>query len=299
MFVHAHPDDESSKGAATMAELVAAGHEVMVVTCTGGEQGSLLNPDLEHLDPAEIATLRRNEMDDALSHLGVQHRWLGYLDSGMPADGIAAPDTFAAQADSAAEDLAELIREFRPDVLVTYNETGGYPHLDHIATHRVSIAAVEAAADAERSASGEPHSVSKVYYHVPFDPETVEAVHKHLLANGRESPFDRPPLHLPRRVTTKVRARRRSAIAAERALSSHRTQINGHNPWLSLPRRMRRVEKFERAQPEPGHGERLEFSLLTGLPDSVKASPVRWTTAPRFPLIARETIRRRQDRARP
>jgi mycothiol S-conjugate amidase len=94
MAVHAHPDDESSKGAATMALYVADGHEVMVVTCTGGERGSILNPSFEPADlaerPAEMSAVRQQEMAQAARILGVQHRWLGYIDSGLP-DGDPTP----------------------------------------------------------------------------------------------------------------------------------------------------------------------------------------------------------------
>jgi mycothiol S-conjugate amidase len=88
MAVHAHPDDESSKGAATMARYVAEGHDVMVVTCTGGERGSVLNPSFKPVDlaenPARMSTTRRQEMARAAQILGVRHRWLGYIDSGFP-----------------------------------------------------------------------------------------------------------------------------------------------------------------------------------------------------------------------
>src|ERR1041384_4872467 len=85
MAVHAHPDDESSKGAATVARYVAEGHDVMVVTCTGGEAGSILNPAMDRPEVLENMTeIRRAEMARAADILGVQHRWLGFVDSGLP-----------------------------------------------------------------------------------------------------------------------------------------------------------------------------------------------------------------------
>ncbi|MGH3545875.1 MAG: PIG-L family deacetylase [Mycobacteriales bacterium] len=269
MFLHAHPDDESSKGAATMAELVAQGHQVMVVTCTGGQQGSILNPHAGHLAAQDISELRRTEMAGAVGHLGVQHRWLGYPDSGMTAEyRPAKTDGFAFQTEPATSDLANVIREFKPDVLVTYNETGGYPHPDHIATHQVSHAAVRAAADVWQ--------VPKVYYHVPPDAQTVVAAHWALLARGRPSPFGpvlkqwrmHPQLDPGRRVTTRVAASLRSAKAARQAALAHVSQVSPDCLALVLPDWARKVENFERVVPPPQAGKPVERSLLAGLTSS-------------------------------
>ena len=144
MTVHAHPDDESSKGAATMARYVSEGDEVMVVTCTGGEAGSILNPAMDRPEVrANMPAIRREEMARAAEILGVQHRWLGFVDSGLPEGDPKPPlpeGCFALVDDEeAAAPLVALIREFRPHVLVTYDENGGYPHPDHIRTHEISM----------------------------------------------------------------------------------------------------------------------------------------------------------------
>ena len=143
LSVHAHPDDESSKGAATMAKYVREGEEVMVVSCTGGERGDILNPRLQD-DPhilRDMAQVRRDEMEAAQEILGIEHTWLGFVDSGLPEGDPLPPlpdGCFAAEPiEVTTEALVRVIREFRPHVLLTYDETGGYPHPDHVNCHVV------------------------------------------------------------------------------------------------------------------------------------------------------------------
>ena len=147
MHVHAHPDDESSKGAASTVKYVKEGVDVHVVTCTGGERGSILNPKMDRPEVLEnISEIRRQEMDAAREILGVRQDWLGFVDSGWPEGdpkpplpegcfGLVDPEV-------AAEPLVRLIRSFRPHVLTTYDENGGYPHPDHIQCHNVSMVAL-------------------------------------------------------------------------------------------------------------------------------------------------------------
>ncbi|MGW1934675.1 mycothiol conjugate amidase Mca, partial [Streptomyces sp. NPDC001919] len=147
MAVHAHPDDESSKGAATMAKYVSEGVDVMVVTCTGGERGSVLNPQLQGdaYVEANIHEVRRKEMDEAREILGVSQEWLGFVDSGLPEGDPLPPlpeGCFALEdVDTAAGALVRKIRSFRPQVVTTYDENGGYPHPDHIMTHKITMVA--------------------------------------------------------------------------------------------------------------------------------------------------------------
>src|SRR5687768_14364352 len=168
MAVHAHPDDESSKGAATMARYIAEGHDVMVVTCTDGGAGSVLNPAMDRPDVLEnIIEIRREEMARAAKILGIQHRWLGFKDSGLPEGDPKPPlpeGCFAlVPLEESTERLVRFIRSFRPHVMTTYDERGGYPHPDHIRCHEVSVAAFEAAADPERyPEAGEPWQVLKL-----------------------------------------------------------------------------------------------------------------------------------------
>src|SRR3990170_1398213 len=132
MHVHAHPDDESSKGAASTARYVAEGVEVLVVTCTGGERGSILNPKMDRPEVlANISEIRRKEMDSAREILGVEQEWLGFVDSGLPGGAPLPPlpdGCFGLMSgEKAAEPLVEIMRRFRPHVVTTYDENGGYP----------------------------------------------------------------------------------------------------------------------------------------------------------------------------
>ena len=182
LLVHAHPDDECINNGATMARYAAEGAQVTLVTCTAGEEGEILLPDLEHLASDRddgLGERRAGELEAAMSLLGVtDHRFLGgtfhFRDSGMQwgPDGHAAPldetraDTFwHADLTEAASLLVEIIREVRPQVLVTYDEFGGYGHPDHIQAHRVATYAVALAAiPSYRRDLGEAWDVPKVYW---------------------------------------------------------------------------------------------------------------------------------------
>src|SRR3954451_24506800 len=182
LLVHAHPDDESIGNGATMAKYVAEGREVTLVTCTAGEMGEILVPELEHLAADQEDRLgehRRGELDDAMKELGVtDHRFLGgfgtYRDSGMQwhADGYAIPADdphenafWNADLREAADHLVAIIREVRPQVLVTYDQFGNYGHPDHIQAHRVATyAASLAAVPSFRPELGEAWDVAKMYW---------------------------------------------------------------------------------------------------------------------------------------
>jgi mycothiol S-conjugate amidase len=260
MHVHAHPDDESSKGAASTAKYVAEGVDVHVVTCTGGERGSILNPKMDRPDVlANMTAIRRQEMETARQILGVRQDWLGYVDSGWPEGdpkpplpegcfGLVDPQV-------AAEPLVRLIRSFRPHVLTTYDENGGYPHPDHIMCHNVSMAALEAAADPERfPGAGEPWQVLKVYYQHGFNRPRTLALHEAMLAEGIESPFTErleewkpDPAH-DARITTRVPCGDYFEVR-DRALIAHATQIDPDGFFfkapLELQKRVWPTEEFE------------------------------------------------------
>ncbi len=251
MCVHAHPDDESSKGAATMARYISEGADVLVVTCTGGEAGSVLNPAMDRPEVwANLTEVRRGEMERAREILGVRQEWLGFPDSGLPEGDPLPPlpeGCFAlTPVEVAAEPLVRMIREQRPQVVVTYDENGGYPHPDHIQTHKVSMAAIEAAADPERFPdAGPPWQVVKVYYVIGFHKERLIAVHEALLARGLESPYgdwlkqweDRP---LDQgRVTTRVPCGDWFEVR-DRALMAHATQVDPTGRWFQVPMDLQR-----------------------------------------------------------
>lgn len=246
MHVHAHPDDESSKGAASTAKYVAEGVDVHVVTCTGGERGSVLNPNFEHpeiLDKPElIAEVRREEMNRAREILGVTQDWLGFVDSGWPEGNPLPPlpeGCFAlVPLEEAARPLVRLIREFRPHVVTTYDENGGYPHPDHIMCHRATVEAFHAAADPNRyPEEGAPWQASKLYYHQGWSFERAEAIHNAMLARGIDSPYaSRLEMlrSMPPRVTTKVECADFFEIR-DQALLAHATQIDPHGSWFAVP----------------------------------------------------------------
>ncbi|WP_183651195.1 mycothiol conjugate amidase Mca [Prauserella isguenensis] len=264
MAVHAHPDDESSKGAATMARYVAEGADVMVVTCTGGEAGDVLNPAMDRPEVHEhMDEIRREEMATAAKILGVQHRWLGFVDSGLPEGDPLPPlpeGCFArVPLEEPTEALVRVMREFRPHVVITYDENGGYPHPDHIRTHEVSMAAFDAAADPDRFPdAGEPWQASKVYYVHGFSRARITAFHEALLEAGQESPWaewlerwdpDKPDIM--ERVTTQVPC---SEYFEQRddALRAHATQIDPTSRWFAVPletqRRLWPTEEYELAR---------------------------------------------------
>lgn len=260
MCVHAHPDDESSKGAATMAKYVDAGVEVLVVSCTGGERGDILNPKLQH-DPEilrDLAEVRRREMAGAAAVLGIQHTWLGFVDSGLPEGDPLPPlpeGCFGLEPlEVTTEALVREIRRFRPHVMTTYDENGGYPHPDHIMTHRVSMAAFEAAGDPDVfPGTGEPWQPLKLYYDVTFSKAKMLAFHEGIIASGQESPFtdwvagwNRPDRTVTTRITCSDWFDRRDA-----ALLAHATQIDPDGSFFMLPREaqaaMWPTEDFEAA----------------------------------------------------
>lgn len=262
MAVHAHPDDESSKGAAAIGKYLSEGVDVMVVTCTGGERGDVLNAAAQaDVDRLGIEAVRRAEMAAAIEILGVKHAWLGYKDSGFPEGDPPPPLEPGCFADlpleAITEPLVRLIRQFRPQVVTTYDENGGYPHPDHIRTHQITMAAIEEAADpALFPEAGEPWQVVKVYYNQQFSKSRVEALHLAMIDADLDSPYhdwvkrwdDLPEPH--DRVTTKVPAADWFELR-DRALLAHRTQIDPEGLWFKVPldfqQRIWPTEDFELA----------------------------------------------------
>lgn len=196
LAVHAHPDDESSKGAATMAMYAASGVEVMVATCTDGSRGDIQNPAVEGQPhpKRDMAGVRRLEMEQAAKVLGIRQRWLGFVDSGLPEGDPLPPlpaGSFATQPlEIAAAPLVRLVRDFKPQVIISYDENGGYPHPDHIMAHRVAVEAFAAAGDPDRYPdTGEAWEPSKLYYDRAFSPERFRALHFALEEAGLQSPY--------------------------------------------------------------------------------------------------------------
>ena len=258
LLVHAHPDDETINNGATMAKYVARGAQVTLVTCTLGEEGEVLVPELEHLASHRTDGLgahRVGELATAMKELGVtDHRFLGgqgkYRDSGMVwgEDGHATagddvkPGTFwRADLTEAATDLVEVIREVRPQVLVTYDEFGNYGHPDHIQAHRVATyGAALAAVPSYREDLGPAWDVAKIYWNARSESRMREGLRR-LREAGDTTTFEGmdpdgsmgrfvTPDHL---LTTAVRADD-FADAKIRAMKAHATQITVDGPFFAL-----------------------------------------------------------------
>jgi mycothiol S-conjugate amidase len=253
MAVHAHPDDESSKGAATMAKYVREGAEVLVATMTGGERGDILNPAMDRPEvKADLPAIRREEMARAREILGVEQRFMGFVDSGLPEGDPKPPlpeGSFALTSlEVAAKPLVQAVREFRPHVILTYDENGGYPHPDHVMSHKVAVEAFEAAADPDRyPGTGEPWQPLKMYYFVSFHQEKYVALHEEMLRRHMDSPyvkiFEEREERLRKRaemglrdyeITTKVNAADYFEIR-DQALLAHATQIDPKSSWFACP----------------------------------------------------------------
>jgi mycothiol S-conjugate amidase len=259
MAVHAHPDDESSKGAATMARYVREGAQVLVCTLTGGERGDILNPAMDRADiKADMARIRREEMARAREILGVQQRFLGFTDSGLPEGDPKPPlpeGCFAlVPVAEAAEPLVRAVREFRPHVMLTYDENGGYPHPDHVMTHRVAVAAFEAAADPDAyPGTGDPWQPLKLYYFASFHRAKFVALHEEMIRRGLESPYTKIFQEWEERaarrglrkgggeagreepeITTRVPCGDFFAVR-DAALKAHATQVDPNGAWFSCP----------------------------------------------------------------
>jgi mycothiol S-conjugate amidase len=253
MAVHAHPDDESSKGAATMARYVREGIDVMVCTMTGGERGDVLNPAMDRPEvKADMARIRREEMARAREILGVQQRFMGFVDSGLPEGDPKPPlpdGSFAlVPLAEAAAPLVKAVREFRPHVILTYDENGGYPHPDHIKTHQVTVEAFEAAADPDRyPEAGEPWQPLKLYYFVSFHQAKYVALHEEMLRRGQDSPYEKIFAQWEERarkreelgikqleITTRIDVADYLEIR-DQALLAHATQIDPKSAWFDCP----------------------------------------------------------------
>ena len=251
LAVHAHPDDESSKGAATYAHYVHSGARVVVVSCTGGERGDVQNPGLVEQAMAErdITGLRRIEMARAQAVLGFEHRWLGFEDSGMPEEGEPLPPNCFAliPLEHSAEPLVKIIREVRPHVMITYDEAGGYPHPDHIRTHEVSMYAMAAAADPTRYPhTGAAWQIQKVYYDRIFNPPRAKAM---LDAFAKAEP-DSPRLAELEGMMSRMSARPDLATThvevadflehRDEALRSHASQVSPDSTFFFWPNDLQR-----------------------------------------------------------
>jgi N-acetyl-1-D-myo-inositol-2-amino-2-deoxy-alpha-D-glucopyranoside deacetylase len=232
LLVHAHPDDESIATGGTMARYAAEGARVTLVTCTRGEQGEIVPEDLRHLGTGKaLADTRVDELAAAMKVLGVtDHRFLGpYEDSGMigTPENERAPAFWNADLDEAAAHLVKVIEEVRPQVVVTYDENGGYGHPDHIQAHRVTMLAVDAA----------HHDVAKVYHCAWGGPERRVREAADYEAAGRPGGFELPDpaqaAHPPAPPTATVDITPYVDAKCD-AIAAHRTQVTVVGRFFAL-----------------------------------------------------------------
>ncbi|WP_411150280.1 N-acetyl-1-D-myo-inositol-2-amino-2-deoxy-alpha-D-glucopyranoside deacetylase [Streptomyces sp. A30] len=274
LLVHAHPDDESINNGATMARYAAEGARVTLVTCTLGERGEVIPPGLGHLTGAALGEYRLRELAAAMRELGVEDfRQLGgagrYQDSGMM--GLADNDDpgcfWQADVDEAAARLLEVIREVRPQVLVTYDENGGYGHPDHIQAHRVAMRAAELAAEAGIG-------IAKVYWNrVPRS--VAEDAFARLERELPGLPFtkaavieDVPGVVADERVTAEIDGTAHAAAKAA-AMRAHATQITVADPYFLLSNELAQplftTEYYELVRGERAASGSRETDLFAGV----------------------------------
>jgi mycothiol S-conjugate amidase len=248
-----------------MAKYVAEGARVLVATCTGGERGSVLNPAMDRPEVWErLPQIRVEEMNRAREILGVEQEWLGFVDSGLPEGDPLPPlpeGCFALEdVDKAAGELVRKIRAFRPQVITTYDENGGYPHPDHIMTHKISMVAFDGAADTEKypeAEYGPAFQPQKLYYNQGFNRPRTEALHNAMIERGLESPygdwlkrwdeFERKE----RTLTTHIPCADFYEIR-DKALIAHATQIDPDGGWFRVPMELQKevwpTEEYELAK---------------------------------------------------
>lgn len=276
LTVHAHPDDEASKGAATVARYHAAGVRTVLVCCTGGEEGDVLNPALDQPQVrADLPAIRLQELERSAKVIGYDEVvLLGYRDSGMPGtQANARPDAFAnAPLDEAVERLVSVVRRVRPDVIVTYEENQSeYPHPDHLRVHEISMAAWEAAGDPARFPdAGPPFAPAKLYYSL-WPRRRLRAMHDKFVELGMRSPMEERLQRLQREdvVTTSVDLAGFVDVRGE-ALRAHATQVDPTSPfWFGLPPEVQRTiypyDDYFLARSRVGPTDVTEDDLFAGI----------------------------------
>jgi mycothiol S-conjugate amidase len=245
LAIHAHPDDESSKGAGTMARYADEGVRVVLVCATRGEEGEILNPRMERPGIVErMAEIREAELETACDMLGVERIYqLGYRDSGMPGtEANAHPRAFTnADPEEAVGRLVEIIRRERPEVVLSYDESRGYDHPDHVRVHEWGRRAFEEAGDAGRFAeAGSPWTPSKLYYFATFTKKRLAMVNEAALSEGIETPYaewlqswDERGFEDPE-ITTQIDVADYIELRSK-ALLAHATQIDPDSFWFAIP----------------------------------------------------------------
>src|SRR5947209_348621 len=243
LTVHAHPDGEASKGGGSVAVYHGEGVHTVLVCCTGGEAGDILNPAMDKPEVRDrLAEIRMEELARSTEIIGYDEVvLLGYRDSGMPGTPENEDSRSFVQAplDDAVGRLVAEIRRVRPQVVVTYGDDHrGYPHPDHIRVHDISVAAFEAAADPGAYPGPDPPWQPLKLYYTVWSRARVLATHQKFLELGLESPFpkewtdgERPE----QPITTSIDVSEQADVRPE-ALLAHATQVDPTSPfWFGLP----------------------------------------------------------------
>ena len=243
LTVHAHPDDEASKGAGTVARYHAEGVRTVLVCCTGGEEGDILNPAMDRPEVRErLPEIRRRELETSAKIIGYDEVvLLGYRDSGMPgSEANARVDAFAnAPLEEAVGRLVSIIRRERPQVMVTYSEEQReYPHPDHLRVHEISVVAFDAAGEPERYPEAGPAWAPSKLYYTSWPRRRMREMHEKFLELGLESPLDEDRLERMLRdepLTTSIDLTGFVEVRSD-ALRAHTTQVDPTSPyWFGLP----------------------------------------------------------------
>jgi mycothiol S-conjugate amidase len=278
--VHAHPDDESSKGAGTVARYHDQGVHAVLVCCTGGEEGEILNPAIDRPEVRQnMAEYRRRELDAATSIIGYDEVvMLGYRDSGMPeSEANKNPKSFAmAPLDEAVGRLVQIIRRVRPQVIITYpDEQTRYPHPDHLRVHEISAIAFDAAADPDAYPDlGESYMPAKMYYTV-WSVHRMRVMHAKFIELGLESPFSEEwigSMTEDPAYSTAIDITGYESIRTE-ALRAHATQVDPTSRmWFGLPPEVEKAlpttEEFRLARSRVGPVDVTEDDLFAGVPEA-------------------------------
>ncbi len=244
LALHAHPDDESSKGAGTISRYAASGVRCVLVTATGGEAGDILNPAMDRPEiKANLKSVREAELVEAAAIQGYDEViLLGYRDSGMP-DSLdnADPRAFCNQpVDEVLARLVGIVRDVRPDVLIGYDDHEFYPHPDHLRVHEMSMLVFDAAADVDRFPDlGEPWEIKKMYAPTIFTRDRVRTIHEAMLERTGNSPYDRWLEMMESRPMLERDVTRIDVTGyveqSRDALRAHRTQIDPDGHWFQVP----------------------------------------------------------------
>jgi LmbE family N-acetylglucosaminyl deacetylase len=262
MTIFAHPDDETFGMAGTLRRVTSAGHPVAVVCATRGEAGEIADPSLATKET--LGAVREGELRHAMASVGVENvRFLDYIDGRLP---DANPNEVVAK-------IVHHIREFRPDVVVTFAANGGYGHVDHMAIHRLTLAALNAAADSERVSDQPPHRIKKLYY-AGFSRERMVKMREEAAREGRDYtpggnaatiPFEE--MGTPEAdITTRIMLSDDEFAAKLQAVRAHATQLPANSPWMWLePDALRALMANETFQLVPEYSDRQYTTPEDGL----------------------------------